>query len=62
MKIQVLVVLNVEHKIAKQIDIKELNITKINNEEIPEILIPKEEANSMDVIPNDTESVLYCPT
>ena len=58
---------NVEHKIAKQIDIKELNVkkinvTKINNEEIPEILIPKEEANSMDVIPNDTESLLYCPT
>ena len=58
---------NVERKIAKQIDIKELNIKKISikqmhNEEIPEILIPKEEPNLVDVIPNDTESLLYCPT
>ena len=35
---------------------------KVENTEGEEILIPKEEANSMDVIPNDTESVLYCPT
>ena len=61
---------NVERKIAKKIDIKELNVdlnknvTKINNEEIPEILIPKEEPNSfeMDVMPNDTETLLYSPT
>ena len=53
---------NVERKIAKQIDIKELNVKKINSEEIPEILIPKEEANPMDLIPSDAESSLYCPT
>jgi hypothetical protein len=50
---------NVERKIAKQIDIKEVNIKKINNEEIPEILIPREEA---DLIPSDAGSSLYCPT
>ena len=53
---------NVEHKIAKQIDIKDLNVKKINNEEIPEILIPKEEPNpmpQMNVMPDEASSVLF---
>jgi hypothetical protein len=58
---------NVERKIAKQMDIKELNIKKVNNEnneKIPSILIPKEEANEDKILPNDAESSLplNCPT
>ena len=53
---------NVEHKIAKQIDIQDLNLKKIHNEEIPEILIPKEEANpmpQMEVMPDEASTVLF---